>query len=355
MRLVGSAAFKAVGTSDPRPAGSIPVHLRHSLLLIARRVAVVAAVALFLAPAGIARADAARPGNTQSIVESVDPASDAVRFDVVGSDAFMRVRASQGHTVEIAGYEGEPFVKIDRSGTVWVNDASTTLAISASRYGSATSSETAARSTKQAVKWTRVRGDGTYLWHDHRVHWMSPTTPPTVDASGLVQKWILKATVDGVPTIVSGSLYLRSTPGSWWWSAAFVACVAALFASRRVRLLVLATGGVVATLIGALAFWGMPSGSRPSPTLFVLGIAALVLVMVARILRRQTEIVDALAASSGVALVVLVVLARDFVTQRFVPGIGDEWWIRFVVPAVAGAAIAVSVTSMRALLAAPKK
>ena len=27
--LVGSAAFKAVGTSDPRPAGSIPVHLRH--------------------------------------------------------------------------------------------------------------------------------------------------------------------------------------------------------------------------------------------------------------------------------------------------------------------------------------
>ena len=29
--LVDSAAFKAVGTSDPRPAGSIPVHLRHSV------------------------------------------------------------------------------------------------------------------------------------------------------------------------------------------------------------------------------------------------------------------------------------------------------------------------------------
>jgi hypothetical protein len=28
--LVDSAAFKAVGTSDPRPAGSIPVHLRHT-------------------------------------------------------------------------------------------------------------------------------------------------------------------------------------------------------------------------------------------------------------------------------------------------------------------------------------
>ena len=28
--LVGSAAFKAVGTGDPRAAGSIPVHLRHT-------------------------------------------------------------------------------------------------------------------------------------------------------------------------------------------------------------------------------------------------------------------------------------------------------------------------------------
>jgi hypothetical protein len=29
-RLVGAAAFKAVGTGDPCPAGSIPVHLRHT-------------------------------------------------------------------------------------------------------------------------------------------------------------------------------------------------------------------------------------------------------------------------------------------------------------------------------------
>jgi len=29
--LVGSPAFKAGGTGDPRPAGSIPVHLRQSI------------------------------------------------------------------------------------------------------------------------------------------------------------------------------------------------------------------------------------------------------------------------------------------------------------------------------------
>jgi hypothetical protein len=40
--LVGPAAFKAVGTGDPRPAGSIPVHLRWSRLIAWRgRVATV--------------------------------------------------------------------------------------------------------------------------------------------------------------------------------------------------------------------------------------------------------------------------------------------------------------------------
>jgi len=32
--LVGSTAFKAAGTSDPRPAGSIPVHLRQTTVRV---------------------------------------------------------------------------------------------------------------------------------------------------------------------------------------------------------------------------------------------------------------------------------------------------------------------------------
>ena len=33
-RLVGAAAFKAVGAGVPRPAGSIPVHLRHTVAVV---------------------------------------------------------------------------------------------------------------------------------------------------------------------------------------------------------------------------------------------------------------------------------------------------------------------------------
>ena len=36
---MGSAAFKAVGTGDPRPAGSIPVHLRQSIHGLPPRIA----------------------------------------------------------------------------------------------------------------------------------------------------------------------------------------------------------------------------------------------------------------------------------------------------------------------------
>ena len=39
-RLVGSPAFKAGGTSDPRPAGSIPVHLRQTASLQVERLCV---------------------------------------------------------------------------------------------------------------------------------------------------------------------------------------------------------------------------------------------------------------------------------------------------------------------------
>jgi hypothetical protein len=34
---VGPSAFKAAGTGDPRPAGSIPVHLRHELARVSTR------------------------------------------------------------------------------------------------------------------------------------------------------------------------------------------------------------------------------------------------------------------------------------------------------------------------------
>ena len=355
MRLVGSAAFKAVGTSDPRPAGSIPVHLRQSPQKTGARMFLRACAVMFafvcIAPAGVARADAARPGNMESIVESVTPVSRGAKFDIVGADAFVRVRATRGHEVIVNGYDNEPFVKIDRNGIVWLNGWSTTVALSKTRYGTADIADTPPEADNKPPMWKKFGTGGSYAWHDHRVHWMSPTTPPTLNESELVQHWSIPANIDGTQVVVSGSLYLRSSPGSWWWLLAVPAFVGALLCSARLRRSVIAACAVNVAIIGAVARWGLPAGTRPTPTLFVLGLAGLVIANVAVIMRRQREITEALVASAAIAVIVAVVLGRAMVVNRFAPGIGDVWWVRASFPAVAGFALAVTGTAVRALVA----
>ena len=73
--LVGSAAFKAVGTSDPRPAGSIPVHLRHrSSRGLRRFAAVVVAVLMILA-------GCASTPTTETSADATDGESEPVASD----------------------------------------------------------------------------------------------------------------------------------------------------------------------------------------------------------------------------------------------------------------------------------
>ena len=349
VRLVGSAAFKAVGTSDPRPAGSIPVHLRQFARRRLRTLLACAVGFIIVMPAGPALADPAKPGNTESIVESLSPANAAVRFDIVAGDAFLRVRVERGHVFVMPGYYDEPFLRVTRDGTVSVNEASETFRISGSRYGTTSMGEVAVATPGQPT-WVVVSNDGTYLWHDHRVHWMSPAKPTAIDDRGLVQQWSLPFSIDGVKSVASGSLYLRDAPTSWWWLAAVPAVVGGLFLGARNRRGLVAVASVGVCAVGALTFWGLPTEARSAPTAVVLGLAGFVIATVAQLMRRQREVADALLASAGTALIVAVVLARAMVTHRFVPGIDDAWWVRAVIPIAGGAAVGATVSSVRGLL-----
>ena len=353
VRLVGSAAFKAVGTSDPRPAGSIPVHLRQFVMRRVRALVACALGFLVVAPPAAAFADPAQPGNTESVVESVEPASDVVRVDIVGGDAFVRVRVERGHTFEMAGYYDEPFVRIADDGTVSVNESSDTFRISKSRYGAGTTLDGGGTTTK-AESWTVVASNGTYLWHDHRVHWMSPAAPQAIDDRGLVQQWTIPVTIDGQATIVSGSLYLRDAPGSWWWLLAVPAAAVGFVLSRRGAPRELAGAGALFAVTGAFMFWGVPSQARGAPAMFALGLLAVAISIATAVFRHRSEIVDALVASAAVALLVGVVIEREAVTNRFVPGLGDSVVARLAVPIVAGLALGTGVRALKRLLGKPE-
>ena len=353
VRLVGSAAFKAVGTSDPRPAGSIPVHLRQ---FVRRRIRALIACALgFLvaSPAGIAAADPARPGNTESIVASVEPANAGVKVDIVGGDAFVRVRVEPGHTLEMNGYYDEPFLRIDADGTVSVNERAETFRISATRYGTGAALGDEAPEHGEP-DWVVSSRNGTHLWHDHRVHWMGVGTPPTIDRDGLVQQWAIAMTIDGESTVVSGGLYLRDAPGSWWWLLAVPALVVGYALSRRGAPRELAGAGAAFVICGAFMFWGLPSQARGAPAMFMLGVLAVVISVATAVFRRRGEIVDALVTSAAVALLVAVVLEREAVTNRFVPGFGDSIVIRVIVPLVAGLALGSGARALKRLVGKPE-
>jgi len=352
VRLVGSAAFKAVGTSEPRPAGSIPVHLRQ---FVSRRVQALVACTLgflILAPPAGVFADAARPGNTESVVESVEPSSDVVRVDIVGGDAFVRVRVGRGHTLEMSGYYDEPFVRIADDGTVVVNESSDTFRTSKSRYGSGTKPEGSASKTNDE-SWVVAARNGTYLWHDHRVHWMSPAAPQPIDDRGLVQRWTIPMTIDGRATLVSGSLYQRDAPGSWWWLLAVPAVTVGFVLSRRAAPGTFAGAGALFAVNGAFMYWGLPSEARTAPGMLALGLLVVIVSVAAVILRQHREIVDALVTSAAVALLVAVVIDRGTVTNRFVPGLGDCVVVRLVVPIVAGLALGTGARALRRLFAKP--
>ena len=353
VRLVGSAAFKAVGTSDPRPAGSIPVHLRQFSLRRVARFFAATSIAWFAGmPAGVAHADPARPGNTESVVQTVEPSTENVRVDIVGADAFVRVRAESGHEVEVLGYENEPFVRIAKDGTVTMDMNSLTARTSSTRYGSTQDPKDATNAS--APLWKVVGRDGSAMWHDHRVHWMSPIRPEPIDDDGLVQSWTFTLKVDGVTTLASGSLYLRDAPGSWWWLLVIPGLIVGFVVSRRGAQRELAGAGAAFVVIGAFMFWGVPSEARSAPVMFALGAFTVIVSVATAVFRHRSEIVDALVASAAIGLLVAVVVERDAVTSRFVPGLGDSVVLRMVVPAVAGLALGSGARALKRLLGKPQ-
>jgi hypothetical protein len=311
-------------------------------------------VGLFvLVPPAGASADPAQPGNTESIVESVEPSTDSVHIDIVGGDAFVRLRVERDHTVELPGYYDESYVRVADDGTVSVNEASDTFRISKSRYGAGTTIDDGA-SASADESWVVASTNGTYLWHDHRVHWMSPTAPQAIDDRGLVQQWTIPMMIDGRATIVSGSLYLRDAPGSWWWLLTIPALVVGYVFSRRGAPRELAAAGAVFAVNGAFMFWGLPSQARGAPGMFALGILAVVISVATAVFRRRDEVVDALVTSAAVALLVAVVIERETVSNRFVPGLGDSVLARLTVPLIAGLAVGTGAHALKRLVGKPE-
>ena len=229
----------------------------------------VGAVGMVLSATTPALADAATPTNYRSRIVHVE-GSGVADVEIVGGDAFVRMAAEPGMTVEVLGYEGEEYIRFGPDGVVVVNQRSPATYLNDDRYANV---ELPAEADAGAVpRWEIVSTDGTYSWHDHRTHWMSPTPPASVLETDGRQKvhvfdWTLPLRVDGSVGSITGTLnWVPSSSALPWFAVTVMTLLAVAAISLRTGarpqaalLLVLAVAGLVA---GGSAMLAQPPEGR---------------------------------------------------------------------------------------------
>lgn len=307
-----------------------------------------ALAALFGVVPSLAAPAAVEPRDTQTVIESVVPALPSdVSLEVLGFDSYLRLRAS-GREVQVPGYENEPYLRIDRDGSVWFNEGSRTWALNTDRYGRV---DLSGFTTTDSPSWVRDRTDGTALWHDHRVHWMSTAEPSVLDELGTIQEFTLAVVVDGVTHTVSGALYLRERASIAWWATGLVATLVFVgFAvwRRRAFTWTAPVVGAAAAVVGGLQWLGTEPGARVVPLLGAFGALAAVVgvfgLTVGRSRSARASLMSAaLNAGSGATLVLVAVLTADHVQSAYVPGLDAAWVARALVPVVLAAGVVASI------------
>ena len=158
----------------------------------------------------VASADSGSP-NYRSKLVAVTPQTKGLVVRVVDGDDALELRNATGGNVMVPGYEGEPYLRFLKSGRVEVNINSPARYLNEERYGGVIVPKSA--SAKSAARWQLVAQGGRYVWHEHRIHWMSTIEPPRVKASG--GKTLMKVFDWNVPLKVGADRV--KVKGTLWW------------------------------------------------------------------------------------------------------------------------------------------
>lgn len=146
--------------------------------------------------------------NFRSEIDSVRPSVPGVSFEVLNYDADMELVVREGHEVTIYGYEGEPFARILRDGTVQKNQRSPGTYLNMDRYAEVQVPKSA--NAKAAPVWKTVDDSGALRWHDHRMHYMATGTPPQVKDESKRTKvfdYEIPLRIDGRKGAIEGTLF----------------------------------------------------------------------------------------------------------------------------------------------------
>ena len=238
---------------------------RRHLLLFA--CALVGTLLLDASPAGAHGTGGPPASNFHTVVRGLRPRAPGVDVRLGPDGEQMELAVTGTAVVTVLGYDHEPYLRISPRG-VFENRRSRAVVINRSRI--MTSVPVPIR--RGPPEWVKVSGTPVARWHDHRVHWMGGSPPPSVtrdpDHAHLVDSWSIPLRVDAASAEIRGELRWEPPPAAWvWWLAAAAAAGAVLLGVRTrwrgtVLVLTLAIMGLAETL-HAWGSWPFTPGATP--------------------------------------------------------------------------------------------
>jgi hypothetical protein len=194
--------------------------------------------------------------NYRSNITSIAPAAPGLSLQVLEFADRLLLINHTGKTVTVFGYDGEPYARVLADGTVEQNLRSTAVYLNTNFYADVTPPASASTNPNTPPDWQVVDKTGQFEWHDHRIHWMSPVTPPQVKNKSKLTKifdWTVPIAVGQQRSTVRGDLF--------WTPETSKAPVGAI-----VGLALILIGGVAVSLfVRRRRRRGSPQSGGPAP------------------------------------------------------------------------------------------
>jgi hypothetical protein len=154
-------------------------------------------------------------GQFESRVRELRPPVSGLELKVIEGSRKLQLQNKTGGTVVVKGYDNEPYLRFQPNGVVERNSRSPATYLNVDRFGL----QEPPASAKPGARphWTKVAGNGTFVWFDHRIHLTVKRVPRelrNVTRPKKVFDWEVPLTANGGPVRALGTLIWDPTAAS---------------------------------------------------------------------------------------------------------------------------------------------
>jgi len=173
------------------------------------------------APASAHSVSGVSATNFHTHLTSITPDTPGLEVKVVEAGSRLQVTNHTGKEIVVLGYKDEPYLRIGPDG-VFQNKLSPATYINQTRKGN-NPPDSAKNAKVGDTDWEKISSDPVARWHDHRIHWMLPTNPSTVQASPgrrhvVIPEWVVAMRFSrGTPPDPQGSTQPIAVKGDLVW------------------------------------------------------------------------------------------------------------------------------------------